>query len=1070
MLTKQVLFRVLWILFILLYGNPIFTLVAVSHIYAQNPPQKLSEKELKIVEDEAKQTAVVWNENSYRRAQTLYQKTAQHWLQIGDFQRYAACLREAARLNISLNELDVAWRMLLNSLFAERKSRNIAGESETLSFLTLIALWRKDLKSAERLQKEAVVLAEKSKQPETIARASFAAAEFFYRNQRNLPLMMELQEKSLRFFRAANDRTGEAQTLTMLAYTAVMNNDRVKGQEYATEAINLARSTGNQRDLAFALLASGDAYQRVGNWQEAYQAFKEAESIYPENLDLNEKAILFVRFGFHYETFNDLIQARSYFQKARELFIKRGNLYGNSELATRIGQISLQLGEEKEALRNFNEGLQVGLQSNDQYSLAYAYENIGELYFLKQEYKNAFSYYQKALMNFDKVGIKHAVASVKEKIGKLHLRLDNQRLAEKFYLEALQINQDIRNRVGKASNLYNLAQLHKSDKQIEKSLSEIDECLLLTDFLHGETANKKLQRSFLADMFERHEFYINALMETHRQNPHENFAVRAFQAAEKSRARSMIENLSLSEANFTKDANPETVKREKEIRVLLNTKADKLTDLLSQNAEMSETEKISNEINELELELEEIKANLKQSSPIYSAIRNPAPFDVADFQQNVLDENSLLLEFSLGKEESYLWLVSKTEFSSYVLPPREQIEAKIQKLREFLASRQKIKGEEIETYQARIVKAENDYWLAAKQLSDELFGQLSDKFEKKRLIIVPDGKLNYFPVSALPLPNSETGDPILLSHEVVYQPSASTLSILSKSQNQMPPAAKNLLVFSDPIFTKDDSRILSNKAEENHYMEPAALESFRFVESLNSLARLPDSKTEADSIIEIFGRSSTDNYSGFAASREQLLNARTADYRILHFATHGLIDEERPELSGIVMSRFAENGQKLDEFVRLHDIYGMNLSANLVVLSACETGIGKEVRGEGLMSLNNAFLQVGAKTVMSSLWKVEDKATLELMKNFYQSLANENTTPSKALQQAQIKMWESGRYKSPFYWAAFTVQGDFRRAPDFSRDFPYTIVFSAAGLGGLVFGMFWLYERKRRNSRLLNRK
>ena len=162
--------------------------------------------------------------------------------------------------------------------------------------------------------------------------------------------------------------------------------------------------------------------------------------------------------------------------------------------------------------------------------------------------------------------------------------------------------------------------------------------------------------------------------------------------------------------------------------------------------------------------------------------------------------------------------------------------------------------------------------------------------------------------------------------------------------------------------------------------------------------------------------------------------ANAADYKILHFATHGLIDEKRPELSGIVLSRFDETGRKMEEFFRLHDIYGMNLNSDLVVLSACNTGIGKEVKGEGLMSLNNAFLSVGAKTVLASLWKVEDGATLELMKNFYDAMANERLTPSKALQKAQIKMQKSGRYQSPFYWAAFTVQGDFRNVPEISQN------------------------------------
>ena len=282
-----------------------------------------------------------------------------------------------------------------------------------------------------------------------------------------------------------------------------------------------------------------------------------------------------------------------------------------------------------------------------------------------------------------------------------------------------------------------------------------------------------------------------------------------------------------------------------------------------------ETDKISNEINELENDLEEIKANLKQNSPIYSAIKNPAPFDVGEFQKNVLDENSLLLEFSFGEEESYLWLVGKNEFGSYILPPREQIESKVETLRELLASREMLKDETIEAYQSRIAKADEDYSKLAKDLSRELFGQVAEKFGNKRLIIVPDGKLGYFPVSALPLPNSENNEPILLSNEVVYEPSASTLALLSNNK-QTNSASKSLLIFSDPVFSADDSRLSAeNKNDLSAQTETG--EKFRFVESLNSLVRLDSSKTEADSIVDILGTSNADNFSGFSANRERLL-------------------------------------------------------------------------------------------------------------------------------------------------------------------------------------------------------
>jgi CHAT domain-containing protein len=198
------------------------------------------------------------------------------------------------------------------------------------------------------------------------------------------------------------------------------------------------------------------------------------------------------------------------------------------------------------------------------------------------------------------------------------------------------------------------------------------------------------------------------------------------------------------------------------------------------------------------------------------------------------------------------------------------------------------------------------------------------------------------------------------------------------------------------------------------------------------------------------------------------LTPEISDYRVIHFATHGWIDEERPGLSGIIMSRFDENGRQLDEFVRLQDIYGLRLSADLVVLSACKTGVGKELRGEGLISLTNGFMQSGAGSVLSSLWKVDDNATLRLMTDFYASLVNENISASAALRKAQIKMWSDPQYHSPFYWAAFTIQGDYRPIPQLAPGSPdNAYLWIAAGLA-TVLSAYGLYRHRKSVRRVAN--
>ncbi len=1008
------------------------------------------------IEENARQHVRIWREDEIRLAVRLFKKAAAEWEKAGKLPDSARCLREAGKLKLMLAEEMSALNLLEKSLALEQKSKNLAGETETFSLLTIAAGKSGEAGKSKIYHDQALKLAAQIAEPTAQARAFFASGVFFY-NEREFTRMLEQQEKALNFFQIAGDKQGETETLIELAYSRIINNDRLGGRESAEKALEIADRTGDLRNRVFALIVLGDAFQRIGEWQTAVGYFLEAEKHFPDNLDLFEKAVLYNRLGFYNLAFDELNQAKNYFQKSFALFDRLGNAEGRSELLTELGQIYVRQGNLPEAMSYFDKSRTFA--AADPIALGVLDLKIGETFYNQNDFSLAEKHFRLALEQYRKIGISYRTAEVLEKLGLIYARQKDFLRARESFLAALKLNRKVFSKFAEAQNLFNLAALDDLENRPADALENIKESIKLTEAAHGETANSRLRRSYLANVHDRYELFIKLLMKMHRQFPNENYALAALQTAEKSRARVMLETLALAEADFMKDADAETVRREKEIRFLLNAKADKLTEILSRNGSRAEVEQLDGEINQLENDLEEIKARLKQNSPLYSAIKNPAPFDVEEFRKNVLDDDSLLAEFAFGDEESYLWLIGKTGFYAFVLPPREQIEAKIQTLRELLAARQINADEEIEVYQTRIAQAENEFQQTAKLLSREIFGQAAEKFGAKRLIIVPDGKLNYFPVSALPLPDSANDEPILLSNEVIYEPSASTLSLLAERKN--PAAAdKILLIFSDPVFTKDDSRFAANDAAENSEAGKTLTENFRFAESLNSLARLTASKAEADSIIKILGTSKTKNFSGYAANRRQLLEANAADYKILHFATHGLINEERPELSGIVLSRFDENGRKLNEFVRLQDIYGLDLNSDLVVLSACETGIGKEVRGEGLMSLNNAFLQVGAKTVMSSLWKVEDTATLELMKNFYESLAGGNVTPSKALQTAQIKLRQNKQFQSPFYWAAFTIQGDFRRAPNISADFPFSTFFAILIPALFLAAAFWYFRRR----------
>jgi CHAT domain-containing protein len=190
--------------------------------------------------------------------------------------------------------------------------------------------------------------------------------------------------------------------------------------------------------------------------------------------------------------------------------------------------------------------------------------------------------------------------------------------------------------------------------------------------------------------------------------------------------------------------------------------------------------------------------------------------------------------------------------------------------------------------------------------------------------------------------------------------------------------------------------------------------------------RLPFSRREAEAIVAAAPRGESIKALDFEASRDTATSADLSNYAIVHFATHGLLNSNHPELSGIVLSLVDQNGKSQDGFLRLHEVYNLRLPAELVVLSACQTGLGKEVRGEGIVGLTRGFMYAGAARIVASLWKVNDAATAELMKRFYQRIFAKGLRPAAALREAQVEMWKDGRWRLPYYWAPFVIQGEWR--------------------------------------------
>ncbi|HEU5132733.1 MAG TPA: CHAT domain-containing protein, partial [Pyrinomonadaceae bacterium] len=457
------------------------------------------------------------------------------------------------------------------------------------------------------------------------------------------------------------------------------------------------------------------------------------------------------------------------------------------------------------------------------------------------------------------------------------------------------------------------------------------------------------------------------------------------------------------------------------------------------------------ELEKLQAEFEEIENQIRTASPRYATLTANKPLTLAEVQQNVLDDQTVLVEYALQADDSYLFAVSKSAVNLVKLPPRANIEKLAMDLRaQLIPSKLQRRIVGIDVAEANrglgiATTAPEDvapFIAAANGLYKVVLEPAAAMIGEKRVMVVADGALNYIPFEVL-LKTADGGDfsslgYLVKTNEVVYAPSASVVGAIKQQRTKN--TSKAMLIIADPVFNSNDARAqkrpaapagdaevrglgiqsaLTDVSGSTPPAQPAQMEGL-------PLARLNGTRTEADQISKLAKASGgqADVWLDLDANEDNLGTRDVTKYRIIHVATHGLLNAERPQFTGVVLSLVGNKTH--DGFVRTDEVFNLRLGSPLVMLSACETGLGKEKRGEGVMGLTRAFMYAGAPTVGVSLWSVADKSTADLMTDFYKRLltTGEGTTSSSALRGAQLAMISGKRYSAPFYWAPFVLVGD----------------------------------------------
>ncbi|HKQ74268.1 MAG TPA: CHAT domain-containing tetratricopeptide repeat protein [Blastocatellia bacterium] len=821
-----------------------------------------------------------------------------------------------------------------------------------------------------------------------------------------------------------------------------------------SQAAKIWRSLGDQYEEAVAIYGRGWTYQMLGDYYNSIFDYRQSALQMEALQDRYGEAVARAALAWAYHFVGELEQSEAHFRQALQPYQALGNLRGQAIAIYGIG-LARQMSEPEQALEYFHRSLELRQKAGDRAGEVLTLTAIGITYDYLGRPEKTIDYALRALELANTLSKLPIRANPLTSLGKAHLTLRNLDKSRDYFEQALRIYKSTGDRASEIPVRYGLAELEMERGNLDEARRHIETSLEITESLRWLNSSLQLRSTYLATAHNHYQLYTELLMRLHRGDPAAGHAAAALQASERARARSLLDALAEAQIDLRNDVDARLVAEERRLQQKLNDLSAGQMRLLSRKLTDNQTSALDANIKATIELLEKTRADIKRTNPRYDALTQPQLVSLERIQRELLDDGTLLLEYSLGQERSYLFLVSSSSLQTYTLPPRAEIEARARRVYELLSTRALSSlGETPEQRRARIAAADAELPGQAAELSRMILSPAAGQLGQKRLLVVAQGALQLVPFAVLPEPeagsrgewNTEgkgvhrpaAQSPLLVNHEIVNLPSASTLAALRQEAARRQPAPKTIALLADPIFEKSDERLAlaqieraTRQSSTQTAPRPLALQrtikAFEEPKDTFTFQRLISTGWEAERIAKMAQSDQVFKALAFDANRQIATSGKLSDYRIIHFASHSYIHGMHPDLSGIVLSLVDRNGEEQDGFLRLHEIYNLKLRADLVTLSACRTGLGKEVKGEGLMSLTRGFMYAGALRVLVSAWEVQDRPSATLMVKFYRYLLGpQRLSAAAALRAAQLEMWRDKQFSAPYYWAGFTLQGEWR--------------------------------------------
>lgn len=810
-------------------------------------------------------------------------------------------------------------------------------------------------------------------------------------------------QKSIESFQQAIDlaekigsKEHEVKCRRQISYTYWELNKLKKYLSLNKEALKIAQSLKHKKEKSKCLISIGNFYWKLDNYSEALNSYQEAFRITKGLKNKENESICLTNIGVIYEKIGNYDKALEYLTKALTIDKQLGDdVYISIDLnniGTTFRTKGLISGNKEDfhrALDYFNNCLKLTKKTSARKTEVEVLNNIGTVHTDLKKYHEALKYFESGYEKAEEIKDVEAMGMILNNMGIVYYNQGNYEKSTKYYQKAIDLALGIKGEQILWEAYMESARSYEKQGKFNKALENHKESIKTIENIRSRIKLEELKASFLGTdkRIDAYHYLIHLLVTFPQPHPEKKYNLDAFNYLERAKARAFLDSLELSKVDITQDISSEMLNREKEIMKKISSV---YTRLLAAELSPEDKDGIQEELKKYENELETLKREMRTKSPAYANLQYPEIVTLDETQKKLLNSNTAFFAYCIGKEHSYAFAITKKDFRIFPLPSRKDIQMQVSEYLKIISD-----------------KESKNF-----QLGYELFSKLVlpglDK-NIKNIIFIPDDILHFLPFETL-IMHKEKKDWLIKDYKIAYASSISSLrEIIQRKKSNGARPRMDILAFGDPFFGPWEAGDNGNDIFQDFYSSSA----FNFF-------RLKYSGFEIDKISSLFNKRKRKVFRREEASEEQLIKHSLEDYKIIHFATHSIIDDKIPARSSIVLS--LDKDPTEDGFLQMREIYNLKLNSDLVTLSSCQTGLGEFIKGEGIEGINRAFFYAGTSAVLMSLWAVNDQASYQLMERFYFHLRSSESIMN-ALYKAKLEMINSNALSHPYYWAGFILSG-----------------------------------------------